>query len=84
MAAPRDILLKDWAAVAEVATEQDRAPLRTHPQYGLPPELRGIWESRVYLASTEAGSQFGGFLEGALEAAEATARDLAASLATVA
>lgn len=76
MAEPIKIILQDWASVPEVATLQDRAPVRSHPNYGLPTDLRHLWGGALHLASTEAGKEFGGFLEGSLEAAEATAREL--------
>lgn len=76
MATPLDITLKDWATVPEVATTQDHAAVTHHPRYGLPPQLRTIWDDALLLGSTETGAEFGGFLEGALEAAEACASAL--------
>ena len=46
------------------------APLYAHPTYGLPPALSGLWDDRLLMAGTEVAPQFGGFVEGALEAAE--------------
>ena len=63
----------------DIATSADRMPVRSHPAYGLPAELKHIWQGRLYLASSEAGQDYGGFLEGALEAAEGAARKLKAS-----
>lgn len=84
MSAPRRLILKDWATTPELATPLDRAPVRNHPAYGTPPVLRGLWDGRLHLSSTEMGRGFGGFLEGALEAAEATAKALTAPLPQVA
>ena len=81
---PLNLVIKDWAAMPEIATSKDHAPVRSHPHYGLPPDLRGLWDGTLHLASAEAGQHFGGFLEGALEAAEATARELLASTSKVA
>ena len=78
MAAPRDILLQDWAQVPEVATDIDHPPLRAHPQYGLPTALRDLAKSGISFASTETAHGFGGYLEGALEAAERAAEEVLA------
>jgi monoamine oxidase len=50
--------------------------LQTHPEYGLPDAMKGIWSGKLLFAGTEVAGQFGGYLEGALEAAEAVVRDL--------
>lgn len=76
MARPFDLVIKDWATVSEVATKEDREAMHSHPPYGLPQELRNIWGGRVHLSSTETAPGFGGYLEGALEAAENTAHAL--------
>lgn len=65
------LLLKDWAMDAHTATPADGAPQFTHPAYGLPMALQNLWEGRLILAGTEVGRSYGGYLEGALEAAEA-------------
>lgn len=59
-----------------IARVKDRAPLASHPTYGLPATLRGLWGDRLLLASTETSQAFGGFLEGALQAAADTATRL--------
>lgn len=76
MARPIAIELQDWATIPEIAVAQDRAPVQSHPHYGLPAVLQDIWEGSVHLSSTETGRDFGGFLEGALEAADMTAQRL--------
>lgn len=68
-AAPTDLILKDWAQDAETATPDDHAA-SAHPRYGRPAALRDLWEDRLIFGSTEMAAQFGGYLEGALEAAE--------------
>lgn len=68
---PLEVILKDWAIERETATVDDTQVLGHHPAYGLPIELRGLWDGRLTFGSTETANQFGGFLEGALEAAEA-------------
>jgi monoamine oxidase len=69
-AQPIDLILKDWARDEFTAAPRDQAPLSHHPEYGLPEALSCLCDGRLLLASTETASQFGGYLEGALEAAE--------------
>lgn len=70
-ATPLEVFVKDWAFDPFTATTADRAPMAAHPSYGLPPALRGLWDGRLLFGGTEVGTAFGGYLEGALEAAEA-------------
>ncbi len=74
--AAHTLLLQDWAAEPLTATALDEVPPAGHPAYGMPPALRDLWEGSLILASTEMAPQFGGFLEGALEAAEQAERFL--------
>lgn len=69
-AEPRQLHLKDWAFDPFTATGRDHQPLFAHPSYGLPRSLARLWGGDLILAGTEVAPQFGGFLEGALEAAE--------------
>ena len=73
-AAPIDLLVKDWAFDDETAIDLDRQATGGHPSYGLPTALRELWDGRLVMGSTEIGSEFGGYLEGALEAAEDAAK----------
>lgn len=66
----KKLYFKDWAFDPLTATKADSAPQYTHPNYGLPSVLEGLWNGRLIFAGTEVASQFGGYLEGALEAAE--------------
>lgn len=77
---PVEVRLLDWAEEDDTSSPADRAPLRAHPSYGLPPSLRDLWDGRLILASTEASSSFGGYLEGALAAAEEAERRVRARL----
>ena len=70
MANPLSITLQDWAQDPFTATPNDHQTTGHHPIYGLPEVLNGIWEDSLVFGSTEVASQFGGYLEGALEAAE--------------
>ena len=73
---PLDIVLQDWAFEPETATALDQAPLDHHPTYGLTHSLKNIWGGNIILSSTEAAPEFGGYLEGALEAAATTLQQL--------
>lgn len=71
-ASPRHILVKDWSADPATATPDDLVQPASHPSY------RPLRPSRrIFLAGSETAATNGGFLEGALEAAEATHRHLA-------
>ncbi len=69
-AEPRALLLKDWSADSLTATDADRGAPTGHPAYR--PILLGDapWVGRLHLAGSETARENGGFLEGALEAAE--------------
>ncbi|MBW4707385.1 FAD-dependent oxidoreductase [Roseobacter sp. YSTF-M11] len=75
-AVPRQIFLKDWALDHWTATGLDHAPLYAHPDYGRSHKLAGAWEDVLVLSGTETAPQFGGYLEGALEAAENTLKHI--------
>ena len=69
---PQALFLKDWAFDPNTATELDQQPLYAHPQYGMPPALKGLWGGALMFGGTEVAPRFGGYLEGALEAADTT------------
>jgi len=69
-ATPSALWLKDWAYDRLTATELDAQAPHVHPQYGLPRILNGLWGGDLIFAGTEVAPQFGGYLEGALEASE--------------
>jgi len=73
---PVHIVQQDWAFEVETATKLDHAALSYHPQYGLPDGLDGLWDNRLIFGSTEVAAEFGGYLEGALEAADAAFESL--------
>ena len=70
-ARPAAVLIKDWSTDARTATPQDASPPPNHPAYGLPGVVRERANDRLIFAGTEAAPQDGGFLEGALQSAEA-------------
>lgn len=69
-ASPAALHIKDWAFDPNTSAKRDLEPLYAHPDYGLPPALDGVWGGRLIFGGTEVAPQFGGYLEGALEAAE--------------
>jgi monoamine oxidase len=60
---------QDWAQDPATASPLDLRPLNEHPLYGATAVPDG-WAQRLWLAGTERSKTFGGYLEGALEAAE--------------
>lgn len=75
-AQPAELFVKDWATDPFSATPADQDPLMAHPHYGLPAVLAQVWDGRIVFAGSEVAAEFGGYLEGALEAAEAALRQL--------
>ncbi|MEO1316576.1 MAG: FAD-dependent oxidoreductase [Pseudomonadota bacterium] len=73
---PLAVMLQDWAAEAETAVEADRNPPAGHPAYGTAPPLAALAARGLHVAGSEVAAQDGGFLEGALVAAEAAAAAL--------
>ncbi|WP_029268078.1 flavin monoamine oxidase family protein [Virgibacillus alimentarius] len=66
---PISLLYKDWSSDPETAVDADFKPLKAFPKYG-PPTNTTAWEKKIIFAGTETSSEFGGHLEGALQAAE--------------
>lgn len=73
---PRKTHVEDWAPQPETATVTDHHPMTSHPAYGLPATLNGLWDGRLQFGSTETARDFGGYLEGALARADELARGL--------
>ena len=48
--------------------------------YGLPANVRTIWDGKLYFSGTETAGESGGYLEGALEAGRDAAQHIATSL----
>ena len=69
-ATPQAMFIKDWATDPHTATSGDSAPVYAHPTYGLPEGFQNLWNGKLQFAGTEVAPQFGGYIEGALEAAE--------------
>lgn len=69
---PQTVFFQDWAAETFTATPKDNSAGGGHPAYGYPIAFQNMWDGSLLLGSTEVAAQFGGYLEGALEAAENT------------
>ncbi len=70
-ARPAVLIVKDWALDPHTATPRDLTPIYEHPRYGMPPAFENLWDGALNFGGTEVALEFGGFLEGALEAADA-------------
>jgi monoamine oxidase len=75
-AKPNEIMIRDWYTESLTATTADAQPPQTHPQYGHRWLQLDHWNDKLYFGGTESASDYGGYLEGALEAAERVARSL--------
>ncbi len=67
---PLNITIKDWSGDKLTSTEDDMEPLSSHPNYGLPKAMINLWNGQLIFSGTEVASAEGGYLEGALVAAE--------------
>lgn len=67
---PTQLYVKDWARDPYTATMADQAPMYAHPTYAMPSSLTRLWGPHLHFSGTEVAPEFGGYLEGALEAAE--------------
>lgn len=73
---PTEIVLQDWAKEDLTATQDDETPPTSHPAYGPIGSLSNLWGGRLHIVSSETAPTFGGFIEGALEAAEAKVAEM--------
>ena len=71
-ATPRAVIIQDWAGEEFTATPDDHGALPGHPDYDAL-VLPAPWGARIALAGAEVAPAFGGYLEGALAAAETAA-----------
>ena len=78
-AEPSALFIKDWAFDTFTSTEADSAPVYSHPAYGLPSAMNQLWDGALIASGTEVARDFGGFVEGALEAAESAHLQLSVS-----
>lgn len=80
-AAPKHLVIKDWALDPFTSTALDHQPLFDHPRYGPTETLQNLWDGSLIVSGTEMAPVFGGFLEGALQAADHTLKLLAKHVA---
>ncbi|MEP3427435.1 MAG: FAD-dependent oxidoreductase [Roseibium sp.] len=74
---PTQVHLQNWAEDRHIATDKDTIDLGGHPSYQPIPITQDCWSDRLYFSGTETASENGGFLEGALEAAEWVSDEIA-------
>ena len=67
---PTAFFYQDWAHERFTATTFDQPPMVDHPRYHPPADQASMWEGIIHFAGTETAPQHGGYLEGALAAAE--------------
>lgn len=72
--APIKVFYKDWSVDPFTATPDDANSPQSHPHYSSIVIKEGEWQNRLFFSSTETAQQFGGFLEGALEAVDTLIR----------
>ena len=68
-AEPLALELQDWSREEFIATRDDQSNIM-HPAYGLQTPNGGSEHPHLFFAGTEAATRTGGYLEGALEAAQ--------------
>jgi len=69
-AQPTTFFYRDWARERFTSTQFDQSPMYEHPLYHPPAGKASIWDGIIHFAGTETANQHGGYLEGALTAAE--------------
>ncbi|WP_426993735.1 flavin monoamine oxidase family protein [Methylomonas sp. CM2] len=69
-AEPLRSTIQDWSMEAYTATALDRLPPIGHPDYGHRWLQLDHWTDKLYFGGTETAAEHGGYLEGALVAAE--------------
>ena len=67
---PAALFYMDWAREKYTATEYDQPPMMYHPLYSPPAGKISIWDDTVRFAGTETAEEHGGYMEGAIIAAE--------------
>jgi monoamine oxidase len=70
-----EIIVKDWSLDPNTASNNDLTSPMQHPEYPADAD-RQCWSNKLILAGTETALQHGGYLEGALESADAAVSSL--------
>ena len=73
---PAALFYMDWAKEKYTATEYDQPPMMYHPLYSPPAGKISIWDDSVRFAGTETAEKHGGYMEGAIIAAERAVRNI--------
>ena len=73
---PANFFYHDWARERFTATQYDQRPMSEHPRYAPPEGHISFWDGTVLFAGTETAIEHGGYLEGALGAAEQALRHI--------
>ncbi len=73
---PSVLYYKDWAKEKYTATQYDQPPMLEHPVYYPPAGKISIWDDSVLFAGTETAEEHGGYMEGAIIAAERAVMNL--------
>lgn len=73
---PLDIHIRDWQQQPLTAAAADAIPPSAHPHYGHRWLQLDHWNDKLYFGGSETAGDFGGYLEGALEAAQRVAGQL--------
>jgi monoamine oxidase len=76
---PAQLIVKDWATAPYTAARLDAQPMYAHPAYGMPAAVTALQKKKLYFCGSEVASEFGGYLEGALSAADDASIALAAA-----
>jgi len=80
-ASPQSVHVKLWSEDPLTATSDDRAAPTEHPVYRPVPVRGTAWAGRLLLSGSETAAEDGGFLEGALAAAEQTLAEIGSASA---
>lgn len=75
-AKPEAVLIQDWFTEPCTAASADETPPQEHPQYGHRWLQLDHWNDKLFFGGTETAADHGGYLEGALVAAERVAQAL--------
>ncbi|MGC9196687.1 MAG: flavin monoamine oxidase family protein [Syntrophobacteraceae bacterium] len=74
---PVSFFYQDWARERFTATSYDQRPMVEHPLYHPPAGKTSFWNGAVHFAGTETADLHGGYLEGAVSAAERAVMNVA-------
>ncbi|WP_421780620.1 flavin monoamine oxidase family protein [Kiloniella litopenaei] len=77
---PLEIIIKDWSQDPFTATVKDMEPLKAHPHYRKPENLKDLWNGQINFIGSELAPSEGGYLEGALIAAEEFLKEMSVKI----